>query len=345
MRDSARLRAVGQGHRHRRALEYIGKMLVAQGDHLRRVGLPVDRLEQPLKLLAQRHDVVAVTVDDPSEQQLPDIGLARFVDPETARRSTSTRAIARVRAQFAETVRRSWRVGVICCGGWRSTRVPFAPTAAWWIRSSVLPAARDALRRQMRAHLVIPRASARARAGSRCGTVAGYSQRQPALAALCGCWLVHSRSVPSVARARVRFRAGGITFERDSVTVGDVVRLTVRSRARWCDDQLSCSRRIRSARASARAADGARRRDTHRRPTASRPIARRVGHRPQPIKLGDVLVQTDDGERRVALRCHRSSSKRVARRHTLRVPKPARPLLESPRRSVVVVARRALARS
>jgi uncharacterized protein (DUF58 family) len=40
-------------------------------------------IERPLKLLAQRHDVVAVTVEDPSERLLPDIGLARFVDPET----------------------------------------------------------------------------------------------------------------------------------------------------------------------------------------------------------------------------------------------------------------------
>lgn len=40
-------------------------------------------IEHPLKILAQRHDVVAVTVEDPSERVLPDIGLARFVDPET----------------------------------------------------------------------------------------------------------------------------------------------------------------------------------------------------------------------------------------------------------------------
>src|SRR5687768_1968104 len=33
-------------------------------------------IERPLKILAQRHDVVAVTVEDPSEQELPDIGLA-----------------------------------------------------------------------------------------------------------------------------------------------------------------------------------------------------------------------------------------------------------------------------
>jgi uncharacterized protein (DUF58 family) len=40
-------------------------------------------IERALKLLAQRHDVVAVTVEDPSERALPDVGLARFVDPET----------------------------------------------------------------------------------------------------------------------------------------------------------------------------------------------------------------------------------------------------------------------
>jgi len=36
-----------------------------------------------LKILAQRHDVVAVTVEDPSERDLPDIGIARLIDPET----------------------------------------------------------------------------------------------------------------------------------------------------------------------------------------------------------------------------------------------------------------------
>ena len=40
-------------------------------------------IERPLKRLAQRHDVVAITVEDPSERVLPDIGLVRFVDPES----------------------------------------------------------------------------------------------------------------------------------------------------------------------------------------------------------------------------------------------------------------------
>lgn len=39
--------------------------------------------ERSLRLLTQRHDVVAVSVTDPSEQELPDVGVARLLDPET----------------------------------------------------------------------------------------------------------------------------------------------------------------------------------------------------------------------------------------------------------------------
>lgn len=40
-------------------------------------------IDHPLKLLAQRHDIVAITVEDPSELVLPDIGIARLTDPES----------------------------------------------------------------------------------------------------------------------------------------------------------------------------------------------------------------------------------------------------------------------
>jgi len=39
--------------------------------------------ERPLSILTQRHDVVAVSVNDPGEQVLPDVGVARLLDPET----------------------------------------------------------------------------------------------------------------------------------------------------------------------------------------------------------------------------------------------------------------------
>jgi hypothetical protein len=86
------------------ALEYTGKMLSHKAIIFVVSDFQAAELEQPLKLLAQRHDVVAVTVDDPSEQQLPDIGLARFVDPETGQVLDVDTSDAGVRAKFAENV-------------------------------------------------------------------------------------------------------------------------------------------------------------------------------------------------------------------------------------------------
>ena len=58
-------------------------------------------IERPLKRLAQRHDVVAITVEDPSERVLPDIGLVRFVDPETGNTIDVDTSDGDVRKRFA----------------------------------------------------------------------------------------------------------------------------------------------------------------------------------------------------------------------------------------------------
>ncbi len=42
-------------------------------------------IERPLKMLSQRHDLVAVVLDDPGERALPNLGVARLVDPETGK--------------------------------------------------------------------------------------------------------------------------------------------------------------------------------------------------------------------------------------------------------------------
>jgi uncharacterized protein (DUF58 family) len=57
-------------------------------------------LEKPLKRLAQRHDVVAISVEDPSERLLPDVGLARFVDPETGETLDVDTSDSEVRARY-----------------------------------------------------------------------------------------------------------------------------------------------------------------------------------------------------------------------------------------------------
>ncbi len=104
MRDLLVFEPVGRGTDIAAALEYTGKMLAHKAVIFVVSDFQAEELEQPLKLLAQRHDVVAVTVDDPSEQDLPDIGQARFVDPETGATIDVDTSDARVRARFAETV-------------------------------------------------------------------------------------------------------------------------------------------------------------------------------------------------------------------------------------------------
>jgi uncharacterized protein (DUF58 family) len=63
-----------------------------------------DGYEHALKVLGRRHDIVAVTLNDPAEQSLPDIGLARMRDPETNEFLEVDTTDRRVRAAYAEHV-------------------------------------------------------------------------------------------------------------------------------------------------------------------------------------------------------------------------------------------------
>jgi uncharacterized protein (DUF58 family) len=86
------------------ALEFTGKMVAHKSIIFIVSDFQAPDLEHPLKLLAQRHDVIAVTVDDPSERTLPDIGRARFIDPETGDTLDIDTSDADVRRRFGEAV-------------------------------------------------------------------------------------------------------------------------------------------------------------------------------------------------------------------------------------------------
>jgi len=60
--------------------------------------------EKPLARLAQRHDVIAITLEDPAERHLPDIGPARLEDPETGEIVEVDTSHPLVRAAFAKRV-------------------------------------------------------------------------------------------------------------------------------------------------------------------------------------------------------------------------------------------------
>lgn len=56
---------------------------------------------RPVRILARRHDVVALTIEDPRENELPDVGMLRMVDPVTGRRVLVDTGSRRVRARYA----------------------------------------------------------------------------------------------------------------------------------------------------------------------------------------------------------------------------------------------------
>lgn len=154
---------------------------------------------------------------------------------------------------------------------------------------------------------------------------------RPLALATCAALAMSTPAARAQAPTRIPVQAGA-TIDRDSVTVGDVVRLTVRVRGPRnaiinfpaAVDSLGPVQSlgppdVRDGADSIEAAD---------RIAVYRLAAWDVGS--LRIRLGDVLVQTDDDERRVALPLPTLFVRSVLPADTAqRVPKPARDLLES----------------
>ena len=62
--------------------------------------------EKLLRVVARRHDVIAIPVSDPAENELPLAGLAELEDPETGELLLVDTADSKVRTAFAETARK-----------------------------------------------------------------------------------------------------------------------------------------------------------------------------------------------------------------------------------------------
>src|SRR5687767_366020 len=104
IRDLLVFHPKGRGTDIAGATDYMNKMLPSKTIIFLVSDLMAPNIERPLKLLAQRHDVIAVTVEDPSEHDLPDVGLARLVDPETGDTIDVDTSDPRVRDAYARQV-------------------------------------------------------------------------------------------------------------------------------------------------------------------------------------------------------------------------------------------------
>lgn len=92
---------VGTGTDIPGALEYLSRLLKQRAIIFLVSDLYGAAVDRPLKFLAQRHDVVVAPLEDPTEWTLPDVGLARFVDPESGTAVDVNTSDPRVREQFA----------------------------------------------------------------------------------------------------------------------------------------------------------------------------------------------------------------------------------------------------
>jgi len=92
----------GKGTDVGQALDYLGRV-----SHRRSIVFLIsdfldEGYDKPLRVVARRHDLVALSVTDPRERELPPVGLIELEDAETGRRMTFDSSSARSRAQYAE---------------------------------------------------------------------------------------------------------------------------------------------------------------------------------------------------------------------------------------------------
>jgi uncharacterized protein (DUF58 family) len=104
LRDILTFEPVGKGTDIAGIASYLARTLSQKTIVFLISDFDAPNVERPLKILAQRHDVVAVTVEDPSERDLPDVGLARFVDPETGQTFEIDTSSRKVREGFARQI-------------------------------------------------------------------------------------------------------------------------------------------------------------------------------------------------------------------------------------------------
>jgi uncharacterized protein (DUF58 family) len=92
IRDVLAFRPRGRGTDIPGALDYAARLLAHRGiifllsDFAARAGADAEddeRWEKTLRLVSRRHDVVGVSISDPAELDLPDVGIVALEDPET----------------------------------------------------------------------------------------------------------------------------------------------------------------------------------------------------------------------------------------------------------------------
>ena len=92
----------GQGTSIRAALEYMQRVVTKRAVVFLVSDFQDDDYERALRVAAQKHDVVAISVSDPREETLPEVGLISVLDAETGEPGVIDTSHPRVRQAYAE---------------------------------------------------------------------------------------------------------------------------------------------------------------------------------------------------------------------------------------------------
>lgn len=105
IRDIIAFRPEGARTSIRAALEYFNHVTKKRSIAFLVSDFMDEDYDRPLKIVARKHDLIAVRINDERERELPDVGLVKLFDAESGMQRWVDTSLASVR----ETYRRSWQ--------------------------------------------------------------------------------------------------------------------------------------------------------------------------------------------------------------------------------------------
>jgi uncharacterized protein (DUF58 family) len=100
VRELVSFEATGRGTNIREALEYFNHVNKKRSIAFLISDFIDDGYDRILRIISRKHDVIAVEISDPREDQMPDAGLVKFVDAETGKHRWVDTGDRRVRDGF-----------------------------------------------------------------------------------------------------------------------------------------------------------------------------------------------------------------------------------------------------
>ncbi len=102
VREALYLKAKGRKTDIAAALEYLNRVVCRRSVVFVISDFYSENFKKVLSVTNKRHDVVAITITDPRELELSDVGMIRLVDPETNESFVIDTSDARVRRNYAQ---------------------------------------------------------------------------------------------------------------------------------------------------------------------------------------------------------------------------------------------------